>query len=59
MSRTPISNPVAVTMLRNPSNCATLAPATENGIGVQDECNTNGSMRPAATFTIAQEVQYP
>ena len=59
MKRTPISNTVAVTMLRNPANCATLAPAIKSGTGVQDRCRNNRATLPAATFKPTQEVQYP
>jgi hypothetical protein len=56
MSHPTIINAVAVTMLRNPVNCATLTPTLGNTIRVQDRCRNNRTTRPAATPTALQEV---
>ena len=59
MSHPPIINAIAATILRNPTNCATLTPVLGRIIGVQDRCRNNRTTPPAATFTGLQEVLYP
>ena len=59
MNHTTIVNAVAGTMLRCPSNCATLTPVLERTIGVEHRCRNNRTTRPAATVTKMREVQCP
>jgi hypothetical protein len=59
MNHTRFVNADAVTILRNPSNCATLTPILERTIRVQDRCRNNRITRQAATLTAMREVQYP